>query len=97
MRMLHARHARSLGADRRDLDLQIHRSSVLDGYADHIHQRRAEALIGNAGLHAELQTRGWRGSLRTVRRYLRPLRPAASTRRPAPTPRPHRTGPPAGS
>ncbi len=68
----------------------IHRSSVLDDYADYIHQRRAEGLTDAAVLHAELQTRGWRGSLRTVQRYLRPLRPAATPPRPAPPPRPRR-------
>ena len=43
----------------------IHRSSVLDDYANYIHQRRTEGLTDAAVLHAELQTRGWRGSLRT--------------------------------
>ncbi|GAA2557149.1 ISL3-like element IS466 family transposase [Winogradskya consettensis] len=68
----------------------IHRSSVLDDYADYIHQRRAEGLTDAAVLHAELQTRGWRGSLRTVQRYLRPLRPATTTPRPVPAPKPRR-------
>jgi transposase len=68
----------------------IHRSSVLDDYVDYIHQRRAEGLTDAAILHAELQTRGWRGSLRTLQRYLRPLRPAATAPRPAPAPKPRR-------
>ena len=68
----------------------LHRSSVLDDYADYIHQRRAEGLTDAVMLHAELQTRGWRGSLRTVQRYLRPLRPKATTTRPVPAPKPRR-------
>ena len=56
-----------------------HRSSVLDGHADYIHQRRAEGLTDAAMLHTERQTRGWRGSLRTVQRYQRLLRPPATT------------------
>jgi transposase len=68
----------------------VHRSSVLDDYADYIHQRRAEGLTDAAVLHAELQTRGWHGSLRTVQRYLRPLRPATTTTRPVPAPKPRR-------
>jgi hypothetical protein len=68
----------------------LHRSSVLDDYADYIHQRRGKGLTDAAVLHAELQTRGWRGSLRTVQRYLRPLRPAATAPWPAPAPNPRR-------
>jgi transposase len=68
----------------------IHRTSVLDDYASYIHQRRAEGLTDAAVLHAELRTLGWRGSLRTVQRYLRPLRPTATTPRPAPAPKPRR-------
>lgn len=68
----------------------IHRSSMLDDHADYIHRRRAEGLADAAVLHAELRTRGWRGSLRTVQRYLRPLRPPVTTPRPAPTPKPRR-------
>jgi hypothetical protein len=62
-------------------------SSALDDYAYYIHQRRAEELTDAGRLHAELQTYGRRGSLRTVQRYLRPLctpcRPStgSSTRR----------------
>jgi transposase len=68
----------------------IHRSSVLDDYADYIHQRRGEGLTDAAMLHAELRTRGWLGSLRTVQRYLRPLRPKTTAPRPAPAPKPRR-------
>jgi transposase len=68
----------------------LHRSSILDDHADYIYQRRTEGLIDAAQLHAELQTRGWRGSLRTVQRYRRPLRPPATTTRPTPTPKPRR-------
>jgi transposase len=64
----------------------IHRSSVLDGHADYIHRRHAEGLTDAAVLHVELQTRGWRGSLRTVQRYLRPLRPPATATQAAPAP-----------
>ena len=68
----------------------VNRSSVLDDYANYIHQRRAEGLTDAAMLHAELRIRGWGGSLRTVQRYLRPLRPAATTPRPTPPPKPRR-------
>ncbi|GAA1581329.1 hypothetical protein [Actinoplanes couchii] len=67
-----------------------HRSSVLDDHASYVHQRRAEGLTDAVMLHAELQTRDWRGSLRTVQRYLRPLRPRATASRPVPAPRPRR-------
>ncbi|WP_433613045.1 transposase [Dactylosporangium sp. CA-139114] len=68
----------------------LHRPSALDDHAGYIHQRRAEGLTAAAQLHAELRTRGWHGSLRTVQRYLQRLRPAATTPRLAPAPKPRR-------
>jgi transposase len=61
----------------------ISRPTVLDRYQPHLHRRWAEGCRDAAMLHAEITALGYRGSLRTVYRYLQPLRagtaPAALT------------------
>jgi transposase len=61
----------------------ISRPTVLDRYQPHLHQRWTEGCHDAAALHAEITALGYRGSLRTVYRYLQPLRtgtdPAALT------------------
>jgi transposase len=61
----------------------ISRPTVLDRYQPHLHRRWAEGCRDATVLHAEITAVGYRGSLRTVYRYLQPLRtgtdPAALT------------------
>jgi transposase len=59
------------------------RGSVLDDYAEHLDQRWAAGVTNAAVLTAEITALGYRGSIKTVRRYLQPLRSEQ-----APTPRP---------
>ena len=88
--------ARELGADRKTVRRFAHattsdeavaraisRPTVLDRYQPHLHRRWNEGCHDAAVLHAEITVLGYRGSLRTVYRYLQPLRtgtnPAALT------------------
>jgi transposase len=59
----------------------VNRTSVLDGYSEHLTARFTAGVTDAATLHTELQTLGFTGSVQTVRRYLRPLRttPTASS------------------
>jgi transposase len=61
----------------------ISRPTVLDRYQPHLHRRWNEGCRDTAVLHAEITALGYRGSLRTIYRYLQPLRsgtaPAALT------------------
>jgi transposase len=54
------------------------RESKLDPFKPYICQRWNEGVTDAAALHAELQERGWAGSVRTVRRYVAPFRQAAA-------------------
>jgi transposase len=88
--------ARELGVDRKTarrfahaatgdeaVARDISRPTVLDRYQPHLHRRWHEGCHDTAALHAEITALGYRGSLRTVYRYLQPLRagtaPAALT------------------
>ena len=88
--------ARELGIDRKTVRRFAHattgdeavaraisRPTVLDRYQPHLHRRWTEGCRDAAVLHAEITAFGYRGSLRTVYRYLQPLRagtdPAALT------------------
>jgi transposase len=79
--------ARELGVDRKTVRRFAHattgdeavaraisRPTVLDRYQPHLHRRWAEGCRDAAVLHAEITALGYRGSLRTVYRYLQPLR-----------------------
>jgi transposase len=79
--------ARELGADRKTarrfvqaltaedaVARAISRPTVLDRYQPHLHRRWAEGCHDAAVLRAEITALGYRGSLRTVYRYLQPLR-----------------------
>jgi transposase len=59
------------------------RRSVLDDYVEHLQQRWAAGVTDAVALTAEITDLGYRGSVKTVRRYLQPLR---STQTPAPRP-----------
>jgi hypothetical protein len=68
----------------------ISRPAVLDHYQPHLHRRWNEGCRDAAVLHAEITQLGYHGSLRTVYRYLQPLRAGAA---PAPlTPPPPKIG-----
>jgi transposase len=79
--------ARELGADRKTARRLAHattgdqaiaraisRPTVLDRYQPHLHRRWNQGCRDAAILHAEITARGYRGSLRTLYRYLQPLR-----------------------
>jgi len=78
--------ARELGVDRKTVRRFAHatsdeavaraisRPTVLDRYQPHLHRRWNEGCHDAAVLHAEITALGYRGSLRTVYRYLQPLR-----------------------
>ena len=55
----------------------VSRPTVLDRYQPYLHRRWNEGCHDAAVLHAEITTLGYRGSLRTVYRYLQPLRTGA--------------------
>jgi transposase len=79
--------ARELGVDRKTARRFAHattgdeaiaravsRPTVLDRYQPHLHRRWTEGCHDAAVLHAEITALGYHGSLRTVYRYLQPLR-----------------------
>ncbi|WP_426514500.1 ISL3 family transposase [Dactylosporangium sp. McL0621] len=74
-----------------------HREGLIDPYKAYLHQRWNDGCTDTAVLHAEIREQGFRGSVQTLRRYLRPLRPIEDgTRRhlrapsTPPTPKPRR-------
>src|SRR5450755_3022721 len=82
---------RELGLDRHTVDRfasaasieailfkSTHRAGGLDPFKPYLGQRWNAGVTNAAVLHAELQTRGWEGSVQAVRRYLRQFRPAAA-------------------
>ena len=60
------------------------RPSKLDRYKPYLRQRWNQGITSPAALHAELQAKGWRGSIQAVQRYVRPFR--AMTAAPPPGP-----------
>jgi transposase len=79
--------ARELGVDRKTarrfaqaatgdeaVTRAISRPTVLDRYQPHLHRRWNQGCHDAAMLHAEITALGYRGSIRTVYRYLQPLR-----------------------
>jgi hypothetical protein len=53
-------------------------------FKPYLNQRRDEGITDASVLHAELRARGWRGSARTVCRYVRPFRQLPAAPPPAP-------------
>lgn len=62
------------------------RTSSLDRFKDHLHQRWSDGVHNASALHRELQDLGWRGGIRTVSRYVAQMR--ARTDPPPTTPTP---------
>jgi transposase len=60
------------------------RHSKLDRYKPYLRKRWNEGITSAAALHAELQAKGWQGSIQAVERYVRPFR--AMTAAPPPGP-----------
>jgi transposase len=60
------------------------RQTKLDRYKPYLRQRWNEGITSAAALHAELQARGWRGSVQAVERYVRPFRAMTAAPPPAP-------------
>jgi hypothetical protein len=60
------------------------RDSLLDGFTPYLHQRWGEGCTDAARLTAEITALGYRGSDKTVRRYLRPFRGALVVAAPRP-------------
>lgn len=61
------------------------RGVLLDPFKEHLHRRLADGITDATALTAEIRAAGYRGSMRTVRRYLHPFR-AAPTAPPVPDP-----------
>jgi transposase len=62
----------------------MNRESKLDRFKPYLCQRWNEGITDAAALHAELQQRGWAGSVKTVRRYVAPFRQLAAAPDPGP-------------
>jgi transposase len=54
----------------------VPRSRSIDRFAPYLQQRWDQGCTDAARLHAEIQAQGYRGSVRSARRYLQPLRAA---------------------
>ena len=62
----------------------LERASLIDAFKPYLHQRWAQGCTDAARLTEEITAQGYRGSDKTVRRYLQPFR----TSQPVPPPRP---------
>lgn len=60
------------------------RPTGLDRYKPYLRRRWNEGVTSATALHAELQAKGWQGSVQAVQRYVRPFR--AMTAAPPPGP-----------
>jgi Transposase/zinc-finger of transposase IS204/IS1001/IS1096/IS1165 len=67
-----------------DLLAESIRESGLDPFKPYVCQRWNEGLTDATALHAELQERGYTGSVRTLRRYVAPFRQDTAAPDPAP-------------
>jgi transposase len=63
------------------------RPSVLDDYADYLHQRWNAGCTSTRTLHTEIVALGFRGAYGTLRDYLRPFRALESAPKPAAPPK----------
>jgi hypothetical protein len=59
------------------------RQTKLDRYKPYLRRRWNEGITSATALHAELQAKGWQGSVQAVQRYVRPFRAMTAARRPA--------------
>ena len=60
------------------------RETSLDPFKPRLNRRWNEGITDASVLHAELQARGWQGSVQAVRRYVRPFRQLTAAPPPAP-------------
>ena len=79
------RFARAVSTDEL-VSVRSTRASVLDDYTPHLQQRWATGVTDAVTLTAEITALGYRGSAKTVRRYLQPLRSAQTATPRPPTP-----------
>ncbi|MFJ9483976.1 ISL3 family transposase [Streptomyces mirabilis] len=68
----------------------VNRTTILDAYRSHLHQRWNEGCHDTAVLHREITTLGFTGDIQSVRRYVRNLTPSAPAPAPRLAPRPRR-------
>ena len=80
------RYARAASPDEPCEDSPATRASLPDPHLPYLRKRREEGCHSTDTLHQEIRGRGYRGSLRTLRRHTAQLRRA--TARPAPPPAP---------
>ncbi len=80
------RYASAASPDELSADAPAARASLLDPHLPYLHKRWEEGCRSTDMLHQEIRGRGYRGSLRTLRRHTAQLRQA--TARPAPPPAP---------
>lgn len=59
---------------------------MLDDYTEHVQQRWGAGITDAVALTTEFTALGYRGSAKTVRRYLQPLRGGQATTSRPPTP-----------
>jgi transposase len=92
--------SRTLGLDRKTIrryattpdpadlipDTRVTRAGLLDPHLPYLHQRWADGVRSTQRLHSELRTRGYTGSLRTLRRVTAQLRRDAAVPAPLPAP-----------
>ena len=83
------RYAGAAGPSALSADAPAARASVLDPHLPHLHQRWEEGCRNTGQLHQEIRARGYRGSMRTLRRHTAQLRKATASpaRPPAPAPK----------
>jgi transposase len=80
------RYASTATADHLVPETRAYRPGLLDPHLSYLQQRWEEGVRSTERLHEELRTRGYRGSLRTLRRFTARLRQDTATAAPPPPP-----------
>jgi hypothetical protein len=72
------RYAGAAGPGELSADAPAARAGLLDPHLPHLHKRWEEGCRSTDRLHEEIRARGYRGSLRTLRRHTALLRKATA-------------------